>query len=83
MPPIVQNIILVVVLLAIVVPVIIYIVKQKKRGVRCIGCPHAGSCSKGCPSHDLSEEAEHKHGQSHCNGNCSGCSSCNSHNQDV
>lgn len=26
--------------------VIFYIIRQKKKGVRCIGCPHAGKCSK-------------------------------------
>lgn len=25
---------------------ITYIVKAKKKGVKCIGCPHAGQCSK-------------------------------------
>ena len=25
-----------------------YIRREKKRGTRCIGCPHAGSCSGGC-----------------------------------
>ena len=23
-----------------------YIIKEKKRGVKCIGCPYAGSCTK-------------------------------------
>ncbi len=25
---------------------VIYIVREKKRGVRCIGCPNAGTCEK-------------------------------------
>ena len=25
-----------------------YIRKAKKRGAKCIGCPHTGSCSCGC-----------------------------------
>lgn len=25
-----------------------YIYKKKKAGIKCIGCPHAGSCSGGC-----------------------------------
>jgi len=27
-----------------------YIVKSKKKGVKCIGCPSAGSCAK-CAAH--------------------------------
>lgn len=41
------NFIIVVVLAAIIGLSIAYIVKEKKRGVRCIGCPDGGSCS-GC-----------------------------------
>ena len=26
--------------------VIFYIVREKKKGTACIGCPHAGSCAK-------------------------------------
>ena len=25
-----------------------YIYKEKKRGVKCIGCPSAGTCTSGC-----------------------------------
>ena len=25
-----------------------YIIKEKKKGVRCIGCPDAGSCGGNC-----------------------------------
>lgn len=25
-----------------------YIRKEKKKGTKCIGCPHAGSCSGNC-----------------------------------
>ena len=35
-----------IVLVAIVAGAITYIVKAKKKGVKCIGCPHAGTCSK-------------------------------------
>ncbi|MBE6644820.1 MAG: FeoB-associated Cys-rich membrane protein [Ruminococcaceae bacterium] len=35
-----------------------YIIKAKKSGKRCIGCPDSASCGKG----------------SSCSGNCSGCS---------
>ena len=31
---------------------IVYIVRQKKKGSKCIGCPYSDSCGKGkaCPS---------------------------------
>lgn len=36
---------------------IIYIVKEKKKGTVCIGCPHAGTCARkkngGCSSTDF------------------------------
>lgn len=38
--------------------VIRYICRQKKKGVRCIGCPDSGACAGNC---------------SNCSGNCCGC----------
>ena len=38
------NFIVIVVIIAIVGGAIAYIIKEKKRGVKCIGCPAAGSC---------------------------------------
>ena len=29
-----------------------YIVKQKKKGVKCIGCPYAGECAAKAQGHD-------------------------------
>ena len=43
-----ENIILVLVLLAIVAAVILYLVRAKKRGEKCIGCPYAKQCSEKC-----------------------------------
>ncbi|MBQ8174928.1 MAG: FeoB-associated Cys-rich membrane protein [Clostridia bacterium] len=31
---------------------IAYIIKAKKSGKKCIGCPDSGSCSKGCSGCD-------------------------------
>lgn len=39
------NLIVVIVLIAILGAAVIYIVKEKKRGVKCIGCPAAGTCA--------------------------------------
>lgn len=40
------DLIVILVILAIVGIAISYIVKEKKRGVKCIGCPQAGACAK-------------------------------------
>ena len=49
------NIIDIAVHLVIVGLSVSYIIKEKKRGVVCIGCPHAGECAKkrqgGCGGH--------------------------------
>ena len=47
------DMIILVILLVVVGAAITYIVKEKKRGVKCIGCPSAGTCHKrncGCHS---------------------------------
>ncbi len=62
MNEIIVNILLALVLIAIVTFAVIYIVKSKKRGLKCIGCPDSASCAakdnitscccgcSGCPS---------------------------------
>lgn len=40
------NVIVITALAAIIIGVSVYIFKQKKKGVKCIGCPHSGECSK-------------------------------------
>lgn len=44
------DLILVAVIAVIVGGAIAYIRKEKKRGVRCIGCPSGGSCNGNCSS---------------------------------
>jgi len=34
------------ILIAVVFFAVRYIVKEKKKGTKCIGCPYAGSCQK-------------------------------------
>lgn len=50
------NVIATIVLIAILGGAIYYIVKSKKKGVQCIGCPSAASCSAakngGCHHND-------------------------------
>ena len=40
------NFIVVVIILVIIVAAVAYIVKAKKSGAKCIGCPDAGVCGK-------------------------------------
>jgi len=41
-----ENVILIVALAGILGGAIAYIIRAKKRGVKCIGCPAGGSCGK-------------------------------------
>ena len=41
------NLIVIAIVLLIVGLAIVYIIKEKKRGVKCIGCPAAGACQGG------------------------------------
>lgn len=38
------DLIITLILLLIVGAAVIYIVREKKRGAKCIGCPNSGSC---------------------------------------
>ncbi len=55
-----ENILLMVVLLFLIGGAIAYVVKAKKKGVKCIGCPAGASCRK----KDNSESG--------CRGTCAG-----------
>ena len=39
-----SDLIVAIVILVIIGVAMIYIVKEKKKGTACIGCPHAGNC---------------------------------------
>lgn len=41
-----ENIIAIAALLVILGAAVAYIVRSKKKGHACIGCPHAGECAK-------------------------------------
>lgn len=55
---IVDDIIAAIAIVVIIGLAIGYIVKEKRRGTRCIGCPHAGSCSKSCSCGTKSQDTE-------------------------
>ena len=40
------DFIIIAVLLIVVGAAIAYIIREKKRGVKCIGCPNAGACAQ-------------------------------------
>lgn len=44
------------VLAAILAAAITYIVKQRKKGVKCIGCPDAGSCGSSIDADEVIEK---------------------------
>ncbi|MBQ8814682.1 MAG: FeoB-associated Cys-rich membrane protein [Lachnospiraceae bacterium] len=70
-----DDLILVAVLVLIIGAAVVYIIKEKKRGVKCIGCPAAAECASrnsgavsacsGCGGCGA--------GESKCSGNCAGC----------
>ena len=43
-----ENIILIMLLALIIGGAILYILRQKKNGRKCIGCPNGKSCNKSC-----------------------------------
>ncbi len=44
------DLIVILILAVIVGSAVLYIVKEKKKGTKCIGCPMAGQCSRTCES---------------------------------
>jgi hypothetical protein len=44
----IENIIIIAVLVIIVGSAVAYIVRAKKKGQKCIGCPYGESCNRSC-----------------------------------
>lgn len=42
------DVIVLLIVIAVVGAASLYIYKNRKKGVKCIGCPYANSCSGGC-----------------------------------
>ena len=56
-----ENFIIIGIVAVIIAAAVIYIVRAKKKGQKCIGCPHGGNCSKnnassGCCCGDSANE---------------------------
>lgn len=47
------DLIIVLVLIGIVGAAVLYVIKARKKGVKCIGCPNGcnGNCESGCANH--------------------------------
>lgn len=60
-----ENVIVVLILVAIATGIIWYLIRAKKRGETCIGCPHAkqcgSKCSGGCSCGGHHSDDEHIH----------------------
>ncbi len=54
-----ENLVILIILIFVIGGIVLYLLKAKKQGQTCIGCPYAkqckGSCSSqnGCVSHDI------------------------------
>jgi radical SAM protein with 4Fe4S-binding SPASM domain len=48
MGTIIANVVALVIVLAVVGGAVYYIYKNRKKGVKCIGCPYAATCNHGC-----------------------------------
>ena len=46
------DIIVILIVAAVIGAICFYLRRQKKKGVRCIGCPHAKECSGKCGNRD-------------------------------
>ena len=55
-----ENAIVIVILLAIAGGIIWYLLRAKKRGQTCIGCPYAKQCGGKCGGSCDHEKADHK-----------------------
>ncbi len=53
------TVVSVVVLILIISLAVWYIIREKKRGTVCIGCPNAGSCQKYGKKHSASHGCKH------------------------
>lgn len=53
-----ENIIIIIIVALIVFLAIFYIIKAKKNGQKCIGCPYSKECSKKCCCNSTINEDE-------------------------
>lgn len=56
-----KNFIIIAIVTAIVASIIVYLIKEKKKGSACIGCPYAKQCSGHCNTGNEYNSLLHKH----------------------
>ncbi len=54
------NIIVIAIVAVIIGAICFYLYRQKKRGVKCIGCPYANQCAGKCGGCNTDPEDEYK-----------------------
>ena len=54
-----ENVIVAVILAAIASGIIIYLLRARKRGEKCIGCPYAKNCGGSCGNVKNNNKSEH------------------------
>lgn len=60
MKTIFSNIIVVLIVVAIILFIVIHLVKEKKKGATCIGCPYAKECGGHCcNAHEFQQKNAH------------------------
>ncbi|MDO5154724.1 MAG: FeoB-associated Cys-rich membrane protein [Eubacteriales bacterium] len=52
------NVIIIVILIILIGSACYYIWKNKKKGIKCIGCPYANSCGGGCGGNSSIEKKD-------------------------
>ncbi len=67
----IDDLIVIAILLLIIGGAIAYIVIQKKKGVRCIGCRESGCCAAKAQADNITG----------CGGNCACCCNCKANTQ--
>ncbi len=55
-----KEVIVIIAVVLILVLAIFYVVKMKKKGVKCIGCPQAGNCSSKNDAQNKCNETQKK-----------------------
>ncbi len=53
-----ENVIVVLILVAITVGIVWYLVRAKRKGKKCVGCPYAKQCDSNCNSGCLDKSGE-------------------------
>ncbi len=43
-----ENVIVILILVAVSIGIILYLIRAKRKGQKCIGCPYAKQCNSNC-----------------------------------